>query len=154
MITGVVQAREARIQLTVRGPNRQEQEVEAIIDTGYTGSLTLSPALISSLGLRWRTFITGVLADGSENTFDVYEATVLWDGKAWRISVFETDAESLEPIRITLPAANLAGFPGLTEGYPDRLLVGMTLLHGHELKVEVRTGGRVTIKRLPRRKKA
>jgi hypothetical protein len=35
VITGRVVAREGRIRLTVRRPRRQQQEVEAVIDTGY-----------------------------------------------------------------------------------------------------------------------
>jgi predicted aspartyl protease len=53
MITGAVKADEARIRLTVRGHRGREQEVEAVIDTGYTGALTLPLALITLLGLRW-----------------------------------------------------------------------------------------------------
>ena len=38
MITGVVtEDRQAIIKLTVRGPAGQEQEIEAIIDTGFDG---------------------------------------------------------------------------------------------------------------------
>ena len=52
MITGVVAAyRQAIIRLTVRGPQEQEQEIQAVIDTGFDGSLTLPPKLIATLGL-------------------------------------------------------------------------------------------------------
>jgi predicted aspartyl protease len=38
MITGVVNVnREAVIRLAVAGPSGQQQEIEAIIDTGFTG---------------------------------------------------------------------------------------------------------------------
>ncbi len=38
MMTGVVNAnREATIRLVVIGPSGQQQEIEAIIDTGFTG---------------------------------------------------------------------------------------------------------------------
>ncbi len=124
MITGVVQAREGRIRLKVRGPRKQEQEVEAVIDTGYTAGLSLPPSLISSLGLRWKSFGRGVLADGSECLFDVYVAHVVWDGKEHRVLVDEADTDPL---------------------------VGMALLTGYELKMEVRTRGKVSITRLPPR---
>lgn len=40
MITGVVTAdREAVMRLSVRGPTAQEHEIEAVIDTGFDGSL-------------------------------------------------------------------------------------------------------------------
>jgi clan AA aspartic protease len=122
MITGVVKADEARIRLKVKGPRGRERETEAVIDTGYTASLTLPPPLIAALGLRWRSVDRGTLADGSECLFDVYEAKLLWNGRMRQILVDEADADPL---------------------------VGMRLLRGHELRLQVRSGGKVTIKRLP-----
>ena len=123
MIRGAVHSDEARIRLTVVGPGGREAKITAVIDTGYTASLTLRPVTVAALGLRWRSLDTATLADGSECTFDVYEATVLWDGKQREILVDEADTEPL---------------------------VGMRLLKGHELKMQVRAGGGVTIKRLRR----
>jgi clan AA aspartic protease len=124
MITGVVQSGEGRVRLKVRGRRGREQEIEAVIDTGYTASLTLPSALIQALGLRWQTVDRFKLADGSICLFDVYEAKVGWDGKLRQILVDEADAEPL---------------------------VGMRLLKGHELNMQVCYRGKVTIKRLPRR---
>lgn len=54
MITGVVNARyEATIRLSVRDVHGQVQQIEAILDTGFSGSLTLPPATIHSLDLPW-----------------------------------------------------------------------------------------------------
>jgi hypothetical protein len=44
MITGVVKSDEGRIRLKVKGLRGREQEVEAVIDTGYTASLTFDIA--------------------------------------------------------------------------------------------------------------
>lgn len=122
MIAGAVKADEARIRVTVRGRRGREQEVEAVIDTGYTGALTLPPALIALLGLRWQSTQRATLADGSTCVFQVYVGKVVWDGKARQILVDEADTDPL---------------------------IGMRLLRGHELKMQVRYRGRVTIKRLP-----
>jgi hypothetical protein len=54
MIRGAVQSDEARVRVKLKGRRGREQEIEAIIDSGYTGALTLRPALINRLGLRWR----------------------------------------------------------------------------------------------------
>jgi clan AA aspartic protease len=124
MITGVVKSGEGHIRLKVKGRQGREQEVEAVIDTGYTASLTLSPSLVQVLGLRWQTVDRVRLADGSICVFDVYEAKVIWDGKVRQILVDEADADPL---------------------------VGMRLLKGHEWKMQVRYRGQVTIKRLPRK---
>ena len=54
MITGVVtNDRQAVIHLTARGPAGQEQEIEAIIDTGFDGWLSLPSSLVAGLGLVW-----------------------------------------------------------------------------------------------------
>src|SRR5438128_9770201 len=122
MITGAVKSDEARIRLKVRGRRGREQEVEAVIDSGYTGALTLPPALITMLGLRWQSVERATLADGSTCVFQVYVGKLVWDGKVRTILVDEADADPL---------------------------VGMRLLRGHELKMQVRARGKVTIKRLP-----
>ena len=125
MITGAVKSDEGRIRLKVKGPRGRDREIEAVIDTGYTASLTLPRAMIAALGLRWQTVDRVTLADGSECMFDVYEAEVVWDGKVRDILVDEADTDPL---------------------------VGMSLLRGHELKVQVRDRGKLTIKQLPLRK--
>ncbi len=121
MIMGTVRAREGRIRLVVRGPRRKEREIEAVVDTGYTAYLSLPPATIASLGLVWKSFGRGILADGSECLFDVYESLVIWDGKERRVLVDEADTDPL---------------------------IGMALLTGYELNMQVRSRGKVTIKPL------
>jgi predicted aspartyl protease len=81
MISGVVTAeREAVILLIVHGPAGQQEEIPAVIDTGFDGSLSLPSATIARLGLAWRSRGRALLADGSESIFDIYEAIVMWDG--------------------------------------------------------------------------
>jgi clan AA aspartic protease len=121
MITGVVRGREAIVRLKIRGPRGRKRELDAVIDTGYTASLSLPPAVITSLGLRWQSFGRGILADGSECLFDVYEAQVEWDGELLRILIDEADTDPL---------------------------IGMALLSDYELKIHVRAQGKVSIKRL------
>lgn len=80
MIEGVVNAAyEPIVILGVQSPTGRASEIEAVIDTGFTGFLTVTPALVSELGLRYLTRGWASLADGSEVPFDVYDVTVLWD---------------------------------------------------------------------------
>jgi clan AA aspartic protease len=123
MIIGMVNANlEATIRIIVRGVQGQEHEIEAIIDTGFTGSLTLPTELIDALGLAWRGHAQAELADGSLHLFDVYAATVLWDD---RVRMVELDATDTNP------------------------LVGMGLLHGYDVRIQVVERGKVTIEVLP-----
>jgi predicted aspartyl protease len=74
MIVGIVQAREPLIRLTIRGFRGRQHEISAVVDSGYTGWLTLPPSVIAALNLQWQTFGRGILADGRVNSFDVYRA--------------------------------------------------------------------------------
>ena len=123
MITGVVNAdSEAIIELQVQGPAGQRRTVEVVVDSGFNGWLSLPPSAISSLGLAWRQRGRAVLADGTESIYDIYDGRVLWMGRVRRIPIDEAEAVPLG---------------------------GMALLQDHELKIEVRVGGKVTIKPLP-----
>lgn len=54
MITGVVDARlEARLPLFVEDAAGQPSCLEAVVDTGFSGFLSLPSALITSLGYTW-----------------------------------------------------------------------------------------------------
>ena len=119
MIEGTVNERlEAAITLTVGGMSGRESSVYAVVDTGYSGQLTLPSRVIAGLGLQQVGISRATLADGSRVDFNVYDATVHWSGRAVDIHVDEAD---------TVP------------------LVGMNLLHGHHLQIDVKHGGRVRI---------
>ncbi len=82
MITGIVNARyEMVIKVLVQNSAGPEQEVEAVLDSGFTGSLTLPPALIASLSLPWRSRSSAILANGNVEQFDIHVATIVGDGR-------------------------------------------------------------------------
>ena len=82
MITGEVDANlNATIPLAVRDDAGLMQQMEAVIDTAFTGFLTLPSIVIAALGLTWLSRDEGALADGSIRWFDVYRAVIMWDGK-------------------------------------------------------------------------
>ncbi len=119
MIDGfVIGVHEAVVPLSLRGPEGQMREVNAVIDTGYSGYLTLPPALVAELELSYVFSSKATLADDTEVSFRVHRATVLWDS---RLRYIEADAVGSTP------------------------LVGMALLDAHSLYVEVADGGRVVI---------
>lgn len=119
MIEGVVNASyEAMVTLLLRGPDGDVRDIEAVIDTGYSGFLTLPPRLVAELGLPFVTSAQAILANGSEETFDVHSVTVLWDSRPVVVDAYASD---------TTP------------------LVGMRLLDQYDLYVQVKHGGRVRI---------
>ncbi len=122
MIEGRVNANgEATIYLLFPGIAGEEQTVEAIIDTGFTGYLSLPAVLIDRLDLSWAGRGQALLADGSLHVFDMYIGTVMWDGQQRTIEVDEAETEPL---------------------------AGMGLLRGHSLRVDVVEDGIVRIEAL------
>lgn len=95
--------------------------VQAVIDTGFSATLALPPGLIAALGLAWDGQEEAALADGSVKLFDYYRAVVHWDGSPWRVAVLAAGSDPL---------------------------VGMELLAGYELSIQVTHDGIVTIVRL------
>ena len=123
MITGRVTDSEAIIGVGVAGPGQPPRRVEAIIDTGYNGYVTLPSHLVSALELRFAGHRRGTLADGSVTVLDVYLAAVVWHGREQDVLV-----------------AQAAGTP----------LVGMSLLRGSRMTMDVLEGGDLTIEELPK----
>jgi clan AA aspartic protease len=120
MITGIVTARrEAILRLTLLDASGQEHAYDSVVDTGYSGTLTLPPNVIATLGLRWHRAGRAVLADGNESKFNVYKGVVLWDGRPVTIRIDEMDADSL---------------------------VGMSLMYGYELVLPVLDGATFTLR--------
>ncbi len=123
MIRGLVNARcEAIVRLHVRGPSGADLTVDAVVDSGFSASLTLPAAAVATLGLVRQSGGGAVLADGSVRDFDIYSAEVEWDS-GWRAV--------------------------LVSAVGDESLLGMRLLAGHELRIAVVPGGTVEIDLLP-----
>lgn len=118
----VVDGREAVIPLTVLGAGGHSLETNAVIDTGFTGHLTLGPDLARGLNLPLLGSRYVTLANGATVSLDVYRSIVLWNGEERSVRVFAADGATL---------------------------VGMALLNGNELCIQVTEDGTVTIQPLP-----
>lgn len=122
MIYGVVNLRrEATLPLVVSNSNGQRQVIDTVIDTGFSGFLSLPSVIIATLDLPWSASDIGTLGDGSETLFDLYTATVIWDGQYREIYIAESETEPL---------------------------LGMALLYGYRLQVDAIEGGSVNIEAL------
>ncbi len=94
MTEGFVNANlEALVNILLQGPAGQRQEVDAVIDTGFNGYLTLPPAMVADLELPVVGEAEAVLADGREAVFHVDGVTVVWDGQprfvesGWHVTI-------------------------------------------------------------------
>ena len=106
------------IKVVVRNSAGQEREMEAVLDSGFTGSLTLPPSLIANFGLTWRSRSDAILANGKVEQLDIYAGTIVWDG---------------------MPRAILI------EAIDNVPLLGMSLLVGYDLRACVIVGGAIEI---------
>ncbi|ELR99099.1 clan AA aspartic protease [Gloeocapsa sp. PCC 73106] len=112
---------EAIISIAVGHANNPKTMVDAVIDTGFTGFLSLPNSLITTLGLPWYFRDLGTLGDGSEVVFDMHKASVIFDGQ---IKVIDVAASEADP------------------------LVGMSLLYGFKIRIDVVERGIVIIETL------
>ena len=119
MIQRAVNApREAVVALHLQGPEWGIRDIEAVVDTGYRGFLTLQAGLVAELELPFDYPGQTLSANDDEVTFDVHDITVLWDDQPRHI---KADATGSNP------------------------LMGMAMLDDHNLIIEVVSGGYVVI---------
>ena len=109
------------MRLVVGNADTHRQVIDAVIDTGFTGFLTLTLAVLTTLNLRAYSREEGTLGDGSTCVFDVYSGLIIWDGEFRRIDINASEASPL---------------------------VGMSLLYGYRMQLDAIEGGTVTIQSL------
>ena len=121
MITGKITSNlDAVIEVEVVGSD-QKEKIAAVIDTGFYGFLILPSDLINRLTLQRIGNQPTFLGDGNEVDFDVYLAKVLWDGEEREVTALESDAGPL---------------------------IGMSLLYGSRVILDVINDGDVSINAL------
>ena len=122
MITGfVTPGREAVIRLPIRESPGQEVHVESVIDTGFTDFLTLPVHLVADLALPFAGARPMQLADGRVVDMDAFEGTVVWDGREREVMLLAAEGG---------------------------VLVGMAMLSGYRLTLDVEDSGAVLIEGL------
>ena len=114
-------ALEALVEVGVAGRSRVFQSMEVVVDTGFTGWLTMPGDVIGQIGLVSPGQRPTILAPGHELLFDIYAALVDWDGQIRPVIVHEAGGKPL---------------------------VGMSLLTGSRLLVDAYEGGDITIEKI------
>lgn len=100
------------------GENGVPARVEAMVDSGFAGQLSLKPDLVDALQLRRTRSERAYLADGSSTTCDMYRVQLHWQGDPRTVEV-----------------ASLNGHP----------LIGLGLLRGSQLRMMVEDDGVIEI---------
>ncbi len=119
MIAGKVsERREAVIDLEVVKQNQRKVRIEAAIDTGFNGYLTLPEATVNSLALQPAGNRIATLGDGNSVILEVYLAAVIWNDQEREVLALQAEGGAL---------------------------VGMSLLYGNRVTITVLDGGDITI---------
>lgn len=116
----VADGSEAVLPVRIFDPGRggKQADTEAVIDTGFTGHITLPGEVVSYLALPELGSEEMVLADGRTEIASVHRATVEWHGRSRMVPLLAV------------------------EGDP---LLGMALLAGSRLRMDAVPGGAVVI---------
>src|SRR5579872_769110 len=116
MMIGIVRDRRVLLPVPLQFDGMPEVAIEFIVDTGFTGLLSLPPDAIAAMRLPFPHIIPAQLADGSFVDVAVHNATISWMGKKVEARVLATS---------------------------ERPLMGTALLDRTDLRVQFREGGLV-----------
>jgi len=114
--------RQAILSRELFGLNGQPLVVSAAIDTGYDGILTITPDIAAALQSPFRETRTYELGNGELVDFPIHDVTLMWDEQTRNVAAIVTSGG---------------------------VLVGMSLLHGFTLFIDVIDGGEIRIEPRP-----
>lgn len=117
-MTGQVVSLHALLPVTFRLTGQPDFTIDFVVDTGFTGALTLPLAAVTAMGLPFLEDMRASLATDDEVWLPVHLATIIWDGSEYPVRVIATG---------------------------KRPLLGTALLRGHELVAQFAENGLVTI---------
>lgn len=122
MITGTVTAdREIVISLEAIGPDQSPVLLEAILDTGFNGFLTLPIDMLNALQASSAGTRRAELGDGNLVELDVYLVRIKWRDEEHEVLALRADVTPL---------------------------VGMSLLWGSRVRFDAQDGGTATIEKI------
>lgn len=119
MISGTITRElDAIVSIILLDAEGSRPALDFVVDTGFSGAMSMPVSWIKAMNYPWSRSTTSILADGSVIDVDVYEGRILWDNKERAVPIDATEGD---------------------------LLIGMELLQGFELRIQVVVDGLVTI---------
>lgn len=109
---------EARITVNIVGANLAFQALEVVVDTGYTGWMSLPESIINEIGFDYVGMRPATLANGQTIPAAAYNAGLLWHG---------------QPVDVVVQALD------------SKPMVGAELLAGSRLTIDWWDGGEVIV---------
>ncbi len=121
MASGVVRSLVPLIPLVIRGRDGGLRRYQAVLDTGFTGDVALPAPDVQRLGLANPRLESVRFGNGKSDACDVYRANVLWEGEERVARIYAIGEDPL---------------------------VGMALLRGSRVTMDVVEGGEVLVEPL------
>ena len=121
MASGVVRSLVPIVPVVVRGRDGGLRRYQAVLDTGFTGTVALPAPDAQRLGLSSPQTEHVTFANGESGNYDIYLADVLWDGEERTAKIYAIGEDPL---------------------------VGMALLDGSRVTMDIAEGGAVDIEPL------
>ncbi len=118
---GVTIRRQATLPVTFRLPGQPSVTLDFVVDTGFTGFLTLPVAAVTAMRLPFDHEEAASLADDSVIGIAIHVAIILWNGAERPVSVIATGR---------------------------RPLLGTAMLDDQELRAQFRESGLMTVEEL------
>ena len=100
------------IALTIWNETGSDEQIEAVVDTGFGGSLMLTQSIVETLALPQLDVEAAVLADGSIVWLPVYAVNILWDDEERKVVAYAGAGDVL------LGMSMLRGCLGTFEFFP------------------------------------
>ncbi len=88
MMTGTVSKMQLMLPVVFVLADGSQMARELVVDTGFTGGLSLSAEMIEELGLPYFRRLEAELADGKTNRYSAHLATILWHEKALEVVTY------------------------------------------------------------------
>lgn len=95
MMTGNVRQLHAMLPVTFRFADKPDITIEFVVDTGFTGYLTLPPQAVALMGLPFLHHVIADLADGSKILTAIHIAIIVWKGNEIAVRVLATGERPL-----------------------------------------------------------
>ena len=78
------------VPIEVKGETEAPKTVNALLDSGFTGAVSLPLRVVEDLKLKWSGEHSVTLADASEVSVDLYEGIVDFAGGQYRCAILST----------------------------------------------------------------
>ena len=78
------------VPIELKGETEAPKTIDALLDSGFTGAVSLPQRVVKDLKLKWSGEHSVTLADASEVSVDLYEGIVDFAGRQYRCAILST----------------------------------------------------------------